>query len=215
MSIRHRNRDSIMHKMNVGYKNIITQTQVAEFLKCCEAFQQKRGGTKKRVVVKPMLFNHFNSRGQLDLIDLQTQADGNYKFIFNYRDNLTKFILLFFDIEMRRLGCPKPSSFFSDFWSSSYAAIGQGKEFCNAVIESLTEMWLELYIVHGKPRNSQSQVWSVESKCRKRDLHVDVGQWKCEMKPGFKICRIYEKLRLSVLTLRDPFMRRCSVDDYK
>ena len=32
-----------------------------------------------------------------------------------------------------------------------------GREFCNAVINSLQEMWPELHIVHGKPRHSQSQ----------------------------------------------------------
>jgi hypothetical protein len=32
-------------------------------------------------VVKPMVFPEFNSRGQLDLIDLQSQADGDFKFI--------------------------------------------------------------------------------------------------------------------------------------
>ena len=32
-----------------------------------------------------------------------------------------------------------------------------GRELCNAVIISMKELWPELHIVHGKPRNSQSQ----------------------------------------------------------
>lgn len=61
MSIGHLGRDRMMHEMNVRYKNI-TQVQIAEFLKCCEVCQQKKRDAKKGVVLKPMVFNHFNSR---------------------------------------------------------------------------------------------------------------------------------------------------------
>lgn len=44
--------------------------------------------------MKPIVFNHFNSRYQLNLIDLQLQSDGEYKFIFVYQDHLTKFVTL-------------------------------------------------------------------------------------------------------------------------
>ncbi|XP_045448769.1 KRAB-A domain-containing protein 2-like [Melitaea cinxia] len=36
----------------------------------------------------------MNSRCQVDLIDFQTQPDGNFKFIMVYQDYLTKFVLL-------------------------------------------------------------------------------------------------------------------------
>lgn len=34
----------------------------------------------------------MNSRCQVDLIDMQTQPDGDYKFILVYQDHLTKFV---------------------------------------------------------------------------------------------------------------------------
>lgn len=49
---------------------------------------------KKGVVMKSMVFDEFNSRGSLDLIDLRSQPDGEYKFIFVYQDHLKKFITL-------------------------------------------------------------------------------------------------------------------------
>jgi len=36
----------------------------------------------------------MNSRCQVDLIDIQSQADGEFRFIMIYQDHLTKFIQL-------------------------------------------------------------------------------------------------------------------------
>jgi len=37
---------------------------------------------KKGVVVRPMVFAEMNYRSQIDLIDMQAQLDGPYKFIY-------------------------------------------------------------------------------------------------------------------------------------
>ncbi|XP_068237121.1 KRAB-A domain-containing protein 2-like [Palaemon carinicauda] len=71
----------------------------------------------------------MNSRAQVDLIDMQSQPDGNYRFIFNYQDHLTKMICL------RAL---------------------QTKT-AKEVIKEVLAMWAECKLVHGKPRYSQSQ----------------------------------------------------------
>ena len=34
------------------------------------------------------------SRGQVDLIDMQSQPDGEFKFILNYQDHFSKFCIL-------------------------------------------------------------------------------------------------------------------------
>lgn len=46
------------------------------------------------MVVKPLLFKEANPRGQADLIDIQTNADGEFKYILNDQDHLTKFCML-------------------------------------------------------------------------------------------------------------------------
>ncbi|XP_060874754.1 KRAB-A domain-containing protein 2-like [Metopolophium dirhodum] len=54
-----------------------------------------KGSTaKKGLVVKPIISNELNSRCQFDLVDMQEQPDGNYKFILVYQEHLTKFVLL-------------------------------------------------------------------------------------------------------------------------
>lgn len=64
------------------------------YLSLCEACQKKAKGKKKGIVIKPILTSEMNSRCQVDLIDLQTQPDNEFKFILNYQDHLTKFVVL-------------------------------------------------------------------------------------------------------------------------
>jgi hypothetical protein len=45
----------------------------------------KKAKVKKSVVVKPIVSKDFNSRCQVDLIDLQSRPDGEYKFIMVYQ----------------------------------------------------------------------------------------------------------------------------------
>ena len=48
----------------------------------------------KGVVVRPILSKDFSSRGQVDLIDMQSMAHMGYKWIMVYQDHLTKFCVL-------------------------------------------------------------------------------------------------------------------------
>lgn len=153
----HGGRDRMVHELGTRYKNI-TQQQIMIFLRLCETCEQKRSGCKKGVVVKPMVFDCFNSRAQLDLIDMQTQADGNFRFIFVYQDHLTKFV------NLRPLTSKRADEVaytlldvFLNYGAPGVLQSDNGREFCNSVINSLVEMWPELRIVHGKPRHSQSQ----------------------------------------------------------
>ncbi|XP_011165454.2 KRAB-A domain-containing protein 2-like [Solenopsis invicta] len=78
---------------NRKYKNI-TVKAIMTYLKLCQPYQKKQKTLKKGIVIKPILHSEMNSRCQIDLIDLQTNPDGNYKFILVYQDHLTKFVIL-------------------------------------------------------------------------------------------------------------------------
>jgi hypothetical protein len=43
------------------------------------------------VVVKPILSKEINSKGHVDLMDFQSNSDGNYKLFMVYQDHLTQF----------------------------------------------------------------------------------------------------------------------------
>jgi len=82
-----------MYELKRKYKNI-TQSNVKIFLNLCESCVKKQKSEKKGIVTNPMIFSELNSRRQLDLIDYQSQADGEYKFVLVYQDHLTKFYIL-------------------------------------------------------------------------------------------------------------------------
>ena len=78
------------------YENT-TQEHMSFYLSICTSCLKNSSVPKKGVVVKPMVFRDMNSRGQVDLIDMQSQVDGEFKWILVYQDHLTKsvqFVLL-------------------------------------------------------------------------------------------------------------------------
>jgi hypothetical protein len=48
---------------------------------------------KRGLVVRPILAGSMNSCYQVDLIDMQAEPDGCYRFVTNYQDHLTKFTI--------------------------------------------------------------------------------------------------------------------------
>ncbi|XP_074030448.1 uncharacterized protein isoform X4 [Leptinotarsa decemlineata] len=78
ISIGHGGRNRMMKELKPKYKNI-TKEFVALYLTLCEPCQKKLSVPKKGLVVKPIKSSEFNSRFQVDLIDMQTQADNDLK----------------------------------------------------------------------------------------------------------------------------------------
>lgn len=108
--------------------------------------------------MKPLISSELNFRCQIDLVDMQICKYEEYKFILNYKGNLTKCIQLrplksIIGEEVAHnllhifLTFEKPNILYSD----------NGREFMNKIITELCLMWDGVKIVHGKPRNNQSQ----------------------------------------------------------
>lgn len=170
--------------------------------------------TKKRgLVVRPILFTQRNSRCQVDLIDMQSEKDGNYRFIMNYQDHLTKFTML------RALKTKTAEEvayhmvdIFCIFDAPNILQSDNGREFWNQVIENLTHMWLGLKIVHGKPRHSQSQ-GSVERS--NQDIRDMLISWMAdnETRNWSEVLRFVQskKIEFFILQLRLVPMKQSSV----
>ncbi|XP_068229782.1 KRAB-A domain-containing protein 2-like [Palaemon carinicauda] len=112
----------------------------------------------KGVVVKPILSTEFSSRGQVDLIDVQSMSRRTFKWIMVYQDHLTKFCVL------RPLTSKRAAEVafqLADIFLLLGAPVilqsDNGSEFTAQIITELRSLWLELSIVHGKPRHPQSQ----------------------------------------------------------
>jgi len=167
----HGGRDKMLKETNKKYANITVEA-LNIFKSSCEQCQKKRKRvTTKGVVVKPILTKDFRSRAQIDLIDMQSMSHNNYKWIMNYQDHLTKFVVL------RTLTSKRASEVASElldiflmFGAPSVLQSDNGTEFTAQIINELKELWPELVIVHGKPRHPQSQGSIERSNCDVKDM---------------------------------------------
>lgn len=127
----------------------------------------------KGVVVRPILSKEFASRGQVDLVDMQSMPSNGHKWIMVYQDHLTKFCVLrpikskrAIEVAAQLLDiCPMlgaPAILQSD----------NGSEFTANIISELKDFWPTLVIVHGKPRHPQSQGSVERANCDIKDMLV-------------------------------------------
>ena len=174
----HGGRDRMLKHLNQKYANITTEA-VELFKSYCIVCQEKRKRPKTTgVVVKPILSREFNSRGQVDLIDMQSAPQGRFKWIMVYQCHLTKFVIL------RPLSSKRASEVASQlldifllFGAPAILQSDNGSEFTAQVITELKELWPQLIMVHGKPRHPQSQ-GSVERA--NGDIKDMLVAWMCD-----------------------------------
>ena len=127
------------------------------------------------LVVKPIISDYFNSRGQIDLVDMHSLPDGEYNYILNYQDHLTKFV------HLRPLkgkdgpGVARELYFiFGEFGAPMILQSDNGLEFRNQVVSSLKLLWPDLQIIHGRSRKPSTQ-GSVERS--NGDFQNILGSW--------------------------------------
>jgi hypothetical protein len=153
----HGGRDNMLKEVNKKYANV-TRNVLNLFKKMCEECQlKKRKNASKGLVVKLLLIKDFNSRGQVDLVDMQSMRDGDFKFILHYQDHLTKFAVL------RPLTSKLAAEvgfqlldIFLLFGAPHILESHNGREFTANIIKELKDMWPDCTLVYGKPRHPQS-----------------------------------------------------------
>ncbi|GFU78145.1 KRAB-A domain-containing protein 2 [Trichonephila clavipes] len=135
----------------------------------------KHSAPKKDVIVNPMISSELNSRCQVDLIDLPSNRDGEYKFMMVYQNYLTKFV------QLRPLKTKKAEEeaylilpIFLTFGAPVILESDNGREFSNQAISEICSMWKDVKVIHGKPRHSQTQ-GSV--KRVNQDIHNMLTAW--------------------------------------
>ena len=146
-------------KIQAMYDNI-TRDVVREYINRCERCCEKRrkSETASGVIVKPILVKDLNERGQVDLVDFQTCADGSYRYILHYIEYLTKFHILRplkskTAVEVAR----ELLHIFLDFGAPHVLQSDNGREFTAEVIRELSTLWPQMMLVNGRPRHPQSQ----------------------------------------------------------
>lgn len=89
----HGGRNRTVKALRDKYANVTIEC-INLYLDLCIPCQKKKSHPKKGLVVKPLVFTEIHARAQVDLIDMQTCPDRDFKYILNYQDHLTKFVIL-------------------------------------------------------------------------------------------------------------------------
>ena len=154
ISTGHGGRDKMMKALQPKYANI-SRDIVGIYKGLCEECvkRPKQSG----VVMRPILVHEYGSRGQVDLIDMQSMPYHGHKWILVYH-HFTKYCVLR-PLQSKRTA--EVASQLMDIFLLLGAPVilqsDNGAEFTAAVIEELKLLWPDLLIVHGKPRHPQSQ----------------------------------------------------------
>lgn len=188
IAIGHGGRDRMMAEIKLKYCNITKET-IMGFLSFCTDCHKKSSNPRRGLVSKPILHSAYNSRAQIDLIDMQSQSINNYRFIMNYQEHLTKFVTLK-PLKTKRAEeiAYNLIDIYTTFGAPAILHSDNGREFVNNIINELHTMWEDVKIVHGKSRQSQSK-GSVERA--NQDVEDMLATWMAENKStdwpsGFK-----------------------------
>lgn len=154
----HAGRTKTHLKLCESYANI-TRAMVSEYLSQCERCVEKlKQKNKTGLVVKPILATDFNERFQVDLVDMQTLPEGEYRYIFHGLDFLSKYHFLrplktkcAFEIDADLL------KIFIDFGAAQIIQGDNGRELTAKIILELNKMWPTVKLINRRPRYLQSQ----------------------------------------------------------
>lgn len=169
----HGGRDKMLKVLTPKYANVTSE--VVELYKslCIECAKKRKRAATKGVVVRPILSRDYGSRGQVDLVDMQSMPSGQFKWIMVYQDHLTKFCIL------RPLHTKRASEvayqlmdIFLLVGAPQILQSDNGSEFTASVITELKQLWPDLLMVHGKPRHPQSQGSVERLNCDIKDMLI-------------------------------------------
>ena len=89
----HRKCTSLSNRVIMSYSNISRDVQKLFTDTCPICIEQSRTTKKPVAGLKCIIAYEWGQRGQMDLIDLRSIADGEFKYLLNYIDHCTKNLL--------------------------------------------------------------------------------------------------------------------------
>ena len=169
----------MMKHMKEKYYNI-TEDAVKLYIEGCQECQRRRiKTTSKTAISNPIRSHNFNHRCQVDLIDMRSEADGEFKWILNYQDHFTKFVHL---RPLKYKTAEEVAYHIVDIFQTSNGAplilqTDNGGEFVNDWLKEIAKQWPGMKLVRGRSRYPQSQ-GSVEAA--NKEIKKMLGSWASE-----------------------------------
>ncbi|XP_015363902.1 PREDICTED: KRAB-A domain-containing protein 2-like [Diuraphis noxia] len=173
-AIGHGGRNRMVSELKNNYCNITNET-IMVFLKLCVECHKKAVRSKIGVTPKSILHPTFNSRAQIDLIDMQSRCHNDHRFIMYYQEHLTKYIVL----KPLKSKCAEEIAYhlidiFTLFGAPAILQSYCGEQFVTSVINKLHDQWDEVKIDYGWAKHSESQE-SIERV--NRDFQEMLSTW--------------------------------------
>ena len=124
----------------------------------CQNIKNKNKRNKEGIRIKsPIISKRFNQRAQIDLIDIKCLGMGDWRYVLNYQDNLTKFCILK-PLSDKKNIVPLIMEIFNLFGAPKILHSDNGGEFRGKqFLEYFKRFWPEITLVRGKPYNPRSQ----------------------------------------------------------
>ncbi|KAL9183045.1 hypothetical protein ACHAXT_004832 [Thalassiosira profunda] len=183
----HRKARTLHNAVKEKYGRSVPQWATQLLGDTCPVCIMKASRKKPKAGSQPIITRGFNTRGQMDLIDMQSMPDGNFKYIFVYQCHGSK--LTFLESIVTKEIKVVAYVLFVVFTLIGPPAILQadnGREFNGAafrglfldgVITELKQLWPDCRLVRGLPRASETN-GGVER--RNRTVEEKLGNWMNE-----------------------------------
>ena len=173
LRVGHTGRDKTFDEVKRNYA-WVNRNMVLFFLQTCPVCNTRKP-LKQPKTGKPIISLGFLTRVQVDLIDMSSRPDADYKWILHARDHFTKYSWAYPLMSKKAEEvAEKLIDIFCQFGPAKILQSDNGREFVAKVINETANLWPGLVIIHGRPRHPQSQ------GCVERgngDLQVKLGKW--------------------------------------
>lgn len=139
------------------YQNV-TRVMVEIYLSLCLICHKKKSLPLKGIVTKPIVMNHYLEKMQIDLVDMQSKPDGEFKWILVCKDHFTK------RVSLRPLRSKRGTEVahglidvFAETGAPEHLQHDCGREFRNQHVKTLPLLFPGMVIEKSRPRYPQSQ----------------------------------------------------------
>lgn len=152
----HGRRDKIAQVLKEKYI-MIPRFAITIFIKLCKICLTTKGFQKTALTVKPLISN-FRRRGQVDLMDLQTFPDKDYKWLMQYQDHLTRFCFLR-PLKSKRIKevAIELLKIFLEVGCPNILQSQNGREYTASVLKEINCLWPTCKMIIGRSTNPQSR----------------------------------------------------------
>ncbi|CAH2097955.1 unnamed protein product [Euphydryas editha] len=151
----HGRRDKIVHALKNKY--VVPIFAITIFLRLCKICLSKKSLPKSGTAGKSMISDEINSRGYIDLVDFQSAPDGDYKWLLQYQDHLTKFCFLrpLRSKEVRDVAL-EILKIFLEVGYPDILLSDNGREFTASVLKEIISLWPSCKTINGIPKNTEN-----------------------------------------------------------